>query len=77
MATIAEWYSGNLSQEARKGLRKKVEIGGTPGKAPLGYLNIRDKGKGKGKGKDIGLVIVDETMGPLITEAFRLYASGL
>lgn len=47
MATIAEWYSGNLSQEARKGLRKKVEIGGTPGKAPLGYQNIRDKRKGK------------------------------
>lgn len=73
MATIAEWYSGNLSQEARKGLRKKVEIGGTPGKAPLGYQNIRDKRKGK----DIGLVVVDGVMGPIITEAFRLYATGL
>ena len=73
MATIAEWYSGNLSQEARKGLRKKVEIGGTPGKAPLGYKNIRDKRKGK----DIGLVVVDPVMGPLITEAFKLYASGV
>jgi DNA invertase Pin-like site-specific DNA recombinase len=73
MATIAEWYSGNLSQEARKGLRKKVEIGGTPGKAPLGYQNIRDKSKGK----DIGLVIIDALMGPIITEAFRLYATGL
>jgi site-specific DNA recombinase len=73
MATIAEWYSGNLSQEARKGMRKKVEIGGTPGKAPLGYLNIRDKRKGK----DIGLVIVDEVMGPIITEGFKLYATGL
>ena len=73
MATIAEWYSGNLSQEARKGMRKKVEIGGTPGKAPLGYLNIRDKRKGK----DIGLVVVDEVMGPIITEAFTLYATGL
>jgi hypothetical protein len=73
MATIAEWYSGNLNQEARKGLRKKVEIGGTPGKAPLGYRNIRDKRKGK----DIGLVTVDEIMGPIITTAFELYASGL
>jgi len=73
MATIAEWYSSNLSQEARKGLRKKVEIGGTPGKAPLGYHNIRDKTKGK----DIGLVIVDKIMGPIITEAFKLYATGL
>jgi DNA invertase Pin-like site-specific DNA recombinase len=72
MATIAEWYSGNLSQEARKGLRKKVEIGGTPGKAPLGYKNIRDKRKGK----DIGLVVVDPEMGSIIREAFRLYATG-
>jgi site-specific DNA recombinase len=72
MATIAEWYSGNLSQEARKGMRKKVEIGGTPGKAPLGYRNIRDKRQGK----DIGLIVVDEIMGPIITDAFRLYATG-
>ncbi len=72
MATIAEFYSGNLSQEARKGLKKKVEIGGTPGKAPIGYRNIRDKRKGK----DIGLVVIDEQMGPIIREAFRLYATG-
>ena len=72
MATIAEFYSGNLSEEARKGLRKKVEIGGTPGKAPLGYKNIRERAKGK----DIGLVIVDSVMGPLIAEGFRLYATG-
>lgn len=73
VASIAEWYSGNLSQEAQKGLRKKVEIGGTPGKAPLGYRNIRDKRKGK----DIGLVTVDAIMGPIITQAFSLYATGL
>src|SRR6185437_3681652 len=36
MATIAEWYSGNLGEEAKKGMRKKVEAGGTPGKSPLG-----------------------------------------
>jgi DNA invertase Pin-like site-specific DNA recombinase len=59
MATIAEFYSGNLSLEAKKGLRQKVKIGGTPGKAPIGYKNIRDKRKGK----DIGLVVVDEVMG--------------
>ncbi|MFJ9787094.1 recombinase family protein [Amycolatopsis sp. NPDC101161] len=72
MASIAEFYSGNLSEEARKGLRKKVEIGGTPGKAPLGYLNIRDKRKGK----DIGLVVIDDVMGPIIRRAFELYATG-
>lgn len=30
MSDIAEWYSANLSEEAKKGLRKKVEFGGTP-----------------------------------------------
>jgi DNA invertase Pin-like site-specific DNA recombinase len=32
MTSIAEWYSGNLSQEAQKGLRKKVEVGAPPAK---------------------------------------------
>ncbi len=72
MASIAEFYSGNLSIEAKKGLRQKVKIGGTPGKAPLGYKNLRDKRKGK----DIGLVVVDDVMGPIVTQAFNLYASG-
>src|SRR5579863_7388195 len=73
MATIAEWYSGNLSEEAKKGLRKKVEAGGTPGKAPLGYLNQRLKLPGK----DIGTVVVDPVAGPIITHCFRSYATGL
>jgi DNA invertase Pin-like site-specific DNA recombinase len=73
MATIAEWYSGNLSEEAKKGMRKKVEAGGTPGKAPLGYVNQRMKIPGK----DIGVVVVDPVAGPIITHCFRCYATGL
>jgi DNA invertase Pin-like site-specific DNA recombinase len=55
MATIAEWYSGNLSEEAKKGMRKKAEAGGLPGRAPLGYINERVKTPGK----DIAVVRVD------------------
>ena len=44
MASIAEFYSRNLSNEVMKGMRKKHEAGGTPGKAPLGYVNVRVAG---------------------------------
>ncbi|WP_022887472.1 recombinase family protein [Glaciibacter superstes] len=37
MASIAEFYSHNLSTEVKKGLRQKVDEGGTAGRAPLGY----------------------------------------
>ena len=73
MATIAEWYSGNLSEEAKKGMRKKAEAGGLPGKAPLGYVNER----AKIPGKDIGIVVVDPVAGPIVTHCFRAYATGL
>lgn len=75
MADIAEWYSSNLSQEAKKGMLKKAEFGGTPGKAPLGYVNTRLKITELGK--DIGVVEVDETCAPIITDCFKLYDSGL
>jgi site-specific DNA recombinase len=74
MADIAEWYSANLSEEAKKGMRKKVENGGTPGRVPIGYTNARLKIVALGK--DIGVINVHETYAPVITECFRLYDSG-
>ena len=41
MSSIAEFYSKNLAAEVTKGLTQKIASGGTPGKAPIGYLNIR------------------------------------
>ena len=73
MATIAEWYSGNLGEEAKKGMRKKAEAGGLPGKAPLGYVNERLKTPGK----DIAVVRIDPVAGPIISWCFRSYATGL
>ena len=75
MADIAEWYSANLSEEAKKGMRKKVESGGTPRMAPLGYQNVRLKLTDLGK--DIGVVYVDKAIAPIITECFTRYDSGL
>ena len=42
MAEIAQFYSGNLAQEVMKGLVRKAEEGGTPYRAPLGYLNRKE-----------------------------------
>ncbi len=41
LASMAEFYSLNLAQEVLKGMTQKASIGGTPTKAPVGYLNVR------------------------------------
>jgi Resolvase, N terminal domain len=40
-AANAEFYSANLAAEAKKGLIQKAKAGGTPTRAPIGYLNVR------------------------------------
>jgi site-specific DNA recombinase len=42
LAEIAQFYSGNLAQEVLKGLTRKAQEGGTPFRAPIGYLNHRE-----------------------------------
>ena len=41
MSTIAEFYSRNLATEVAKGMTQKAIGGGTNGRAPIGYLNVR------------------------------------
>jgi site-specific DNA recombinase len=72
MASIAEFYSRNLATEAMKGMHQKAKVGGTPGKAPIGYLNIRQRIDGR----EIRTVAVDPERAPLIQWAFAAYASG-
>src|SRR6266849_3974761 len=67
MATIAEFYSANLAMEAKKGMRQKAKSGGTPGLAPLGYLNTRIRVDGR----EIRTVIVDQDRAPLIQWMFE------
>ncbi len=68
MQVISTWYSKNLAMETKKGIQKKVENGGWPRVAPLGYINKRDKG--------IAWVDVDPQIGPQITQAFEEIATG-
>ncbi len=71
-AANAQLYSANLSAEAKKGLHQKAKKGGTPGPAPLGYLNVRTSIEGL----EIRTVEPDPDRAPHIAWAFTAYASG-
>ncbi|MEJ7783280.1 MAG: recombinase family protein, partial [Solirubrobacteraceae bacterium] len=72
MSSIAEFYSANLGLEVKKGTTEKAKRGGTPFRAPIGYVNVREIIDGR----EIRTIAVDPDRGALVTEAFQLYASG-
>ena len=72
MAGIAEFYSRNLATEALKGMTQKAKAGGTPGRAPIGYLNTRRRIDGR----EVRVVMVDPERARLVQWAFEAYASG-
>lgn len=69
---LAQLYSDNLALEVMKGLTKKAQTGGTPYRAPIGYLNKR---RFEGMA-DIRWVELDPERAPLIRWAFEEYATG-
>jgi site-specific DNA recombinase len=71
-AANAQLYSANLAAEARKGLHQKAKRGGTPGLAPIGYLNVRKLVDGF----EVRDVEVDPERAPLVQRAFAAYGSG-
>ena len=73
MSSIAEFYSQNLANEVKKGIGEKVKGGGTPCRAPIGYLNSRRVDE---KGREERTVVLDEERAPLIKLAFEEFASG-
>ncbi len=73
LASMAEFYSLNLAQEVLKGMTQKASMGGTPAKAPLGYLNVRTT---DAKGREVRDVTVDPERADLVTFAFTAYATG-
>jgi DNA invertase Pin-like site-specific DNA recombinase len=72
MAAVAEFYSKNLSHEAKKGLHEKARRGGTPGYAPLGYLN----GRARIDGREVKTIELDPERAAHIAWAFETYATG-
>ena len=65
-AVVASDYIRNLREEVKKGIYGRLKQGIYPFAAPPGYLN-------NGKGQ---LKTIDPVQGPLIREAFTLYATG-
>jgi site-specific DNA recombinase len=72
MSSIAEFYSRNLATEVIKGSVQKAKNGGTPGKAPTGYLNVRRLVNGR----EDRTVEIDPERGPLMAWAFETYRTG-
>ena len=73
MSSIAEFYSRNLANEVIKGMGEKARNGGTLGKAPLGYVNVRGKDE---HGREVRTVELDQQRAPLLRLAFSEYATG-
>ena len=63
---VAEDYVRNLKAEIHKGQRGQLERGFYPFSAPIGYQNNGKK----------QLKTIDPVVGPLVRQAFELYASG-
>jgi DNA invertase Pin-like site-specific DNA recombinase len=70
MASIAQFYSANLSEEVKKGMRQKVLNGDWPHLPPRGYVSVKNA---DGHGAHIE---VHPRLGPLVSRAFELYATG-
>ena len=73
MSSIAEFYSQNLANEVKKGMGEKVKNGGTPTRAPIGYINVR---KVDEQGREERTVELDGERYLLINQAFKEYATG-
>lgn len=69
MASIAQFYSANLSEEVKKGMRQKVINGGWPHRPPRGYFLVKT-----GQSSRIEIHPKD---GPLMKLAFEWYSTGL
>src|SRR5439155_24901530 len=72
MADVAQYHSDNLAVEVLKGMDTKAKRGGTPYRAPLGYLNRQEFIDGARH----SYVILDPERAPLIRWAFEQYALG-
>ncbi len=65
---MAKNYVDNLSEEVKKGMVQKCEEGHYPGKAPIGYLNVRENGRSQ--------LAIDPERALLVRNLFELYDRG-
>ncbi len=74
MAAVAAARRIEISEEVTRGIDRKLKVGGTPGRAPIGYLNIREK---LPDGGEVRTVVIDPERAPVVRWAFTAYATGL
>ena len=74
MAAVAAARRIEISEEVKRGVKRKIEVGGTHGRAPIGYLNIREP---LPQGGEVRTIAIDPERAPIIIWAFETYATGL
>ena len=67
MVLLAKHYIDNLSDEVKKGMAEKVQEGGFPHQAPLGYRNVREG--------DRQIIVPDAAKAPMVRRTYELYAT--
>jgi len=63
---LAKYYSDAISDNTKRAIENKIKDGKITGKAPIGYLNIKDEDKN---------VLLDPDRAPFVKRIFKLYAS--
>ena len=69
---VNEYQSRASGADIAYKMGQKIVRGGSVGRAPIGYLNVRETFEGR----EVRTVAVDPVRGPLIRMAFELYATG-
>lgn len=65
-SSVANQYILDLSKNVKRGNRAKLEKGGWPGPAPIGYINDKVN----------KTLVIDKVRAPYILKAFELYSTG-
>ncbi len=74
MAAVAAARRIEISDDVKRTIKRKIEVGGTHGLAPIGYLNVREP---LPQGGEVRTVAIDHERAPIIVWAFETYATGL
>jgi len=69
---VNEYQSRAAGADISYKMGQKMKRGGTVGKAPIGYINVREKFEGR----EVRTVALDPERAPLVRMAFELYATG-
>jgi site-specific DNA recombinase len=72
MGAMNQYHSDNSAFGAIRGMTQKAKVGGTPGRAPMGYRNVAREIDGR----LVKTVEVDEDRAEHIQWAFETYATG-